>query len=212
MDNADDRGSAAKRARQRANRSARLERDAQAAKAARLRSILLRALGVTTLIAALGIGGWAAFRPPPPPPEGTVAVADADVRTHVDDEVDYETPVPAAGEHDPVWQNCGIYDQPIRQEHALHSLEHGAVWLAYDAGLPAAEVETVRDVGDRGYVLVSPVEDLGAQVIASAWGNQLSVDDAADPRLGEFLDAFIEGPQTPEPGALCAGGIGEPGV
>ena len=33
------------------------------------------------------------------------------------------------GEHNPVWQNCGFYNKPVRDESAVHSLEHGAVWI-----------------------------------------------------------------------------------
>ncbi|UNX53333.1 DUF3105 domain-containing protein [Georgenia sp. TF02-10] len=40
----------------------------------------------------------------------------------------------------------------------------------------------------------------------SAWGVQLSVDDAADPRIDAFLAKHVQGEQTPEPGASCSGG------
>ena len=42
---------------------------------------------------------------------------------------------PAFGAHLGAWQNCGIYDQPVEVGHALHSLEHGAVWLTYSPDL-----------------------------------------------------------------------------
>jgi hypothetical protein len=45
----------------------------------------------------------------------------------------------------------------------------------------------------------------------SAWGHQLSVDSAADPRVEEFITAYVQGPQTPEPGAPCTGGLTAPG-
>jgi hypothetical protein len=59
-------------------------------------------------------------------------------------------------------------------------------------------------------VLVSPYPDLPAPVVASAWGKQLQLDSANDPRLEQFVSAFREGPQTPEPGAPCTGGTGNP--
>lgn len=31
----------------------------------------------------------------------------------------------------------------------------------------------------------------------SAWGHQFSVDTAADPRVGQFIAAYVQGPQTP---------------
>lgn len=121
-----------------------------------------------------------------------------------------ETP-PAGGPHAATWQNCGIYDQPIPSETAVHSLEHGAVWLTYRPDLPPADVERLRDLTrGRTHVLLSPFPGLPAPVAASAWGVQLQVDTAADERLGQFVQRFAQGPQAPEPGAPCIGGIGAP--
>lgn len=39
---------------------------------------------------------------------------------------------------------------------------------------------------------------------------QLAMDSADDERLPRFLDAYTQGPQTPEPGAPCDGGIPTP--
>ena len=40
-----------------------------------------------------------------------------------------------------------VYDAPIANEHAVHSLEHGAVWITYKPGLPADQVEQARRPG-----------------------------------------------------------------
>jgi hypothetical protein len=47
-------------------------------------------------------------------------------------------------------------------------------------------------------------------VVASAWGKQLRLEGADDPDLEQFVRAYQRGPQTPEPGAACTGGVGEP--
>ena len=60
------------------------------------------------------------------------------------------------------------------------------------------------------HVLVSPYPDLPKPVVASAWGLQLPLDDVNDARLSLFVSRYEKGPQTPEPGALCTGGIGTP--
>ncbi len=118
---------------------------------------------------------------------------------------------PVGGTHSSVWQNCGIYDQPVRNENAVHSLEHGAVWLAYRPDLPAAAVDTLRNLA-RGHdhVLLAPYPNLPQAVVATAWGLQLPVEDASDPRLPLFVTRYENGPQTPEPGAVCSGGTGSP--
>ncbi|MBI5567443.1 MAG: DUF3105 domain-containing protein [Chloroflexi bacterium] len=118
---------------------------------------------------------------------------------------------PVGGVHSAAWLNCGIYDQPVKNENAVHSLEHGAVWITYRPDLPQDAVNRLRDL-TRGqtHVLVSPYLDLPKPVVASAWGLQLPLDDVNDARLSLFVSRYAAGPQTPEPGALCSGGVGTP--
>lgn len=128
--------------------------------------------------------------------------------THTTEGVTYDQAPPVGGDHHPAWQNCGFYDEPVVDEHAVHSLEHGAVWLTYDPGLPATDLEALRDLADQHtYLLVSPFPGVDG-IVASAWGVQLDLDGADDERLEPFLQAYLQGPQTPEPGAPCSGGTG----
>jgi hypothetical protein len=130
---------------------------------------------------------------------------------HVTAPVTYDVTPPVGGPHYAEWQNCGIYDQPIPNENAVHSLEHGAVWITYRPDLPADQVVRLRTlVRGRSYALLSPYPDLPAPVVASAWGLQLRVENAGDERLGRFLVKYMQGPQTPEPGAVCYAGVGAP--
>lgn len=130
---------------------------------------------------------------------------------HVNGAVNYAQSPPVGGEHSPSWQNCGIYAEAIRSETAVHSLEHGAVWITYRPDLPADQVEQLRSlVRGRSYTLLSPYPDLDRPIAASAWGVQLKVDSPTDERLGTFIAKYRQGPQTPEPGAACVGGVGSP--
>ncbi|WP_372594593.1 DUF3105 domain-containing protein [Actinotalea sp.] len=118
---------------------------------------------------------------------------------------------PVGGDHDPVPQNCGVYAEPVATANAVHSLEHGAVWITYRPDLAQAQVDVLTELArGEGYVLLSPFPDLAAPVVLTAWGVQLQVDDAADPRVEPFLVKYVQGEQTPEPGAPCSGGVGEP--
>lgn len=131
--------------------------------------------------------------------------------THVTGKVNYPQDPPVGGQHNPVWQNCGIYDQPVVNETAVHSMEHGAVWITYQPNLPASSVDLLRQlVRGKGYIILAPYTGLTSTVVASAWGVQLKLDDVSDPRLAQFIDYYRSGPQTPEPGAPCTGGVGEP--
>jgi hypothetical protein len=125
--------------------------------------------------------------------------------------IKYNEKAPVGGEHDPAWQNCGIYDKPVEDRNGVHSLEHGAVWITYKPGLPADQLEKLKaKVKGKTYMMLSPYEGLGNPVQATAWGLQLKLDNADDPRLDAFIAAYREGPQTPEPGAACSGGVGKP--
>jgi Protein of unknown function (DUF3105) len=132
-------------------------------------------------------------------------------QTHTEEDVDYPENPPAGGPHNPAWQNCGFYSEPIADENGVHSLEHGAVWITYSPDLDSADVDVLRsEATPGGYVLVSPRDDLPSPIVATAWGYQLQLDSADDPRLEQFLDEYVRGPQTLETAATCSGGIGEP--
>ncbi|MCP4361175.1 MAG: DUF3105 domain-containing protein [Chloroflexi bacterium] len=123
-----------------------------------------------------------------------------------------ENPLPAAGgAHWDIWQNCGIYDEPIETGYAIHSLEHGAVWITYQPELFEDQVAELRArvEGDE-FLLLSPYPGLQSPVVLTAWGLQLQVDDAADGRIDQFISRYRLGSQTPEPGAACDRGIGDP--
>ncbi|WP_404380086.1 DUF3105 domain-containing protein [Knoellia locipacati] len=125
---------------------------------------------------------------------------------HVQTPVTYKESPPVGGEHNPVWLNCGVYDVPVPTENAVHSLEHGAVWITYQPDLAAAEVDKLKDVTPSTYAVLSPFEGLPAPVVVSSWGHQLQLTGADDPRLEEFIQEYRQGPGTPEPGALCTNG------
>lgn len=139
---------------------------------------------------------------------------------HEEGDIEYPQSVPPGGKHSAAWQNCGIYDEPISLEPVVHSLEHGAVWIAYEPDLPADQVEILRalvrqtqQTRDEPLVLLAPQPaqaPMDAPIVATAWRVQLQLDEAADERLVQFLDRYQNGPFAPEPGAPCSGGVGEP--
>lgn len=129
------------------------------------------------------------------------------VASHTEQRVTYAQTPPAGGAHHPVWQTCGVYVEPLMNEHAVHSLEHGAVWITYQPDLAADQVKVLQDMTLRGsHRLVSPYPGIDSPIIATAWGYQLRLTDANDPRLAQFVAKYEQGPQTLEPGATCSGG------
>jgi Protein of unknown function (DUF3105) len=135
---------------------------------------------------------------------------------HVGGNLEYDpdlgTP-PAGGPHNPVWQNCGFYDEPVRDENAVHSLEHGAVWITYQPDIPQDEIELLRDLAQsNSYILVSPYPDQDAPVVVTAWGIQQRLWSAEDPELEQFIKIYGQDPKSAPAGghSSCTGGIGQP--
>lgn len=130
---------------------------------------------------------------------------------HVTTRVTYDQTPPAGGPHWPAesggvlgWLRCGVYTEPVPNEFAVHSQEHGAVWLTYlpDED-PAGLVELAKG---NDYVIVSPYPGQPAPYMASTWGAQLSAETSTDPGLSAFVRTYAGGGQGGEKGADCVGG------
>jgi hypothetical protein len=148
---------------------------------------------------------------PSKPPEGVQSFDVGPPGAHTEENIEYAQSPPVGGPHSPVWQNCGFYAEPVRDETAVHSLEHGAVWITYSPDVPQDEIETLRDLAQtNSYVLASLYPGLDSPIVVTAWSKQLSLQSAEDPDLERFVRAYSQGPQAPEPRAPCAGGVGQP--
>ncbi|WP_159941898.1 MULTISPECIES: DUF3105 domain-containing protein [unclassified Nocardiopsis] len=133
--------------------------------------------------------------------------------SHVDvgERVDYEQTPPVGGNHWSAWQNCGVYPEAVTPEFAVHSLEHGAVWITYQPDLAEDQVEALVDMYSPGdYLVISPYEgEMDAPIVASSWGRQISAETADDENLQRFVRLYERGTDVPEPGASCSGQISE---
>lgn len=144
-------------------------------------------------------------------PAGVTEFDLADIgREHVDGTVAYPLIPPPGGDHNAAWLNCGTYSTPIAPENAVHSLEHGAVWVAYDPTISQDEIDDLSGLGS-GSVIVSPVPGLDAPIVASAWGARMTFQSASDEAIRQFIRFYQSAPNAPEPGAACVGGVGTPG-
>ncbi|WP_345800054.1 DUF3105 domain-containing protein [Microbacterium sp. AZCO] len=134
------------------------------------------------------------------------------VATHTEDPVTYEQTPPAGGPHNPVWLNCGVYDQPVPNENAVHALEHGAIWVTYDADkIKGDDLAKLKSYLPSTYAVLSPYKGLDSPFVLSAWNHQLKLDSVDDPRITEFFTEYWRSQNAPEPTALCTGGIDAPG-
>ncbi len=129
--------------------------------------------------------------------------------THIDvgsQHVPYSTNPPTSGPHynqtgwGPI--ECTIYSKEVKDESALHNMEHGAVWVTYkdinDKDLAAKLKETVADYAK---VLVSPRAANDSKIALVAWGWILKLDKFDQAKIKNFILKHRN--QAPESMAGC---------
>ena len=186
---------------------------------------LIAGIGAILLIAVVVFGGVAlstapqralqAYAPTAENPDPSTAIPGVQVveyagGQHVDPatQVAYTNSPPFGGSHDFAWAACDgvVYDVPVRSENLVHSLEHGAVWIAYDPDVVTGEALGVlrEKVDGQNYMVMSPYPDLDQPISLQSWGHQLKLADANDPRIDQFITALRINRNThPEFGASC---------
>ena len=158
----------------------------------------------------------APFKPSPQNPDPSkkipgVETADYPGMQHVtaQQRVAYDKAPPFGGPHDNVWADCTgvVYPQAVRTENMVHSLEHGAVWIAYAPEKVGADgvQELARRVQNRPYTMLSPYPGLDSPISLQSWGHQLKLDAPDDPRIDQFITALRQNPNGvyPEVGGSC---------
>jgi hypothetical protein len=130
-------------------------------------------------------------------------------RNHKSGKLPYKQSPPVGGDHNGTWQNCegAVYDKEIAKENAVHSMEHGAVWITYRPDLPKDQIAALaKKVKGEDYSLMSPYPGLDKPISLQAWGLQLKVDKASDERVDQFIRNFRHA-ATVEDTATCSQGI-----
>ncbi|MDX6274673.1 MAG: hypothetical protein QOJ92_1883 [Frankiales bacterium] len=163
-----------------------------------------RALAVGLLL-AVALAGCSKSNPAPSRLSGVKSFSNLS-KGHKRGHLTYPQTPPVGGNHSPAWLKCAVYTEAVPNENAVHSLEHGAVWLTYTPDLTAADVARLvaLDSINPDYILISPYPGQPSPVMATAWGYQLAVTSADDARLADFVKAYAGGGQGGEAGADCA--------
>ncbi|GHE39141.1 DUF3105 domain-containing protein [Streptomyces lavendulocolor] len=198
-----------------ADRKARIAEMRRAEQARDRRNRILAITASAVILAGVAGGGWYLLdtanekeKAKAAPVKGEQTWSDLS-QNHVQKPVDYPMSPATGGDHHPVWLNCDaeVYTKEVNEENAVHSLEHGAVWITYNDKAAEADVKALTEkVTKTPYSFLSPYKDQSSPIALTAWGHQLKVDKASDPRVDQFLDKYVQGEQTPEPGAACTGG------
>lgn len=122
--------------------------------------------------------------------------------------VAYTQSPPFGGTHDGYWAACSgvVYDKAVRTENLVHSLEHGAVWIAYNPDqINGAALDTLKSkVDGQPYTVMSPYPGLDQPIALQSWGHQLKLASADDERIDQFVRSLRLNQFTyPEVGASC---------
>ncbi|MGC0363177.1 hypothetical protein ABH922_001161 [Rhodococcus sp. 27YEA15] len=188
-------------------------------------------VAVVALIAVLGVNLWPKIEdkqaleaytyskddPDPSSKIDGVLKIDYPAGQHVDStqRVAYDQSPPFGGPHDATWANCTgtVYSVGIRTENAVHSLEHGAIWITYNPdSIDQSQIDSLAQrVNGKSYMLMSPYPGLSSPISLQSWGHRLEVDNADDERINQFITALNQNPNTyPEVGASCTNPLFDP--
>jgi hypothetical protein len=127
----------------------------------------------------------------------------------VEGSVSYDRTPPVGGPHAELAHLCGLYRVPLVDEHAVKSMATGAVWIAYDPDLPAADIDALRNSASGNLdVLLAPYPGLEHPVVLSAWERQLAVESVNDPRIDFFIHVYQNSERAPDVDETCAIGVG----
>lgn len=143
----------------------------------------------------------------PSPPDGVIVFAEYPrdgAYEHYDGplprpEPTYRESPPVGGDHAEYWARCKFFEEPVVNVLTVHSLEHGAVWLAYRPDLSTEDLAVLRGFVDgEREILASPYPGLTKPLVAVAWARQLPLDSVRDPRLVQFIEAFHDAAHSPQ--------------
>ncbi len=127
--------------------------------------------------------------------------------------VSFDTSPAIGGAHYPFWQNCGFYDRDVAEGAAVHSMEHGAVWITYNPDLISdAELEELAAMAQADGKLLITAYDHPEKLVLSAWSVQHREADLSpsDATVAEFIAEWRENPALPEAAVTCQEALGFP--
>jgi hypothetical protein len=122
--------------------------------------------------------------------------------------VAYDQTPAFGGPHDSFWAACTgvVYPKAVRTENMVHSLEHGAVWIAYNPDKVTGDaLDKLKKRADgQQFTMMSPYPGLDKPIALQSWGHQLKLDSADDERIDQFMKSLRRNQYVyPEVGASC---------
>lgn len=114
----------------------------------------------------------------------------------------YNSNPPTSGPHWPDPLRDGVYDSGKPDEAAIHSLEHGRIWISYRSSIPEAAKEKIKELARSQVRVIVTVRDANDTDIAlAAWTRldafNLNADGSFDEgRILDFIQRYRDkGPE-----------------
>ena len=162
-----------------------------------IKKMVLLVFGFIAIAGA--VGAFFLFDPEGQAPQPDLAQTIPDEgRTHVNEgtRVQYQSNPPTSGDHWPVPLSDGIYDTEKPDEAAVHSLEHGRVWVSYKPSVPEQTKKALEELLKKynGTVL-TPRSANETDIALAAWNRSdtfnLNPDGAFDEsRITDFINRW----------------------
>ena len=167
----------------------------------------IRTLPAVLAVVILGFTGAviaAKANKPPEPPRPGVEQSDHG-REHVSSKEYGGDQPPTSGTHaNPV--SWGVYDTEIRDDEALHNLEHGGVYVSYHPDLPEDEVDKLKALLFAPYsdsefqprkIIMAPRENNKAPIVLSSWLRSEKLENFDAEKIKEYVTRNTG--KSPEP-------------
>lgn len=129
--------------------------------------------------------------------------------------VSYLSNPPTSGPHYGVWANFGVYEERVPRGFYVHSMEHGAVVLAYNCpdgcdddveamvALAESQPQDPACTAFTSRVIVLPDPQLDVPFAAAAWGHMLKADCFDEALVAAFVsDHYARAPEN-----ICGAGV-----
>ncbi|OGY29895.1 MAG: hypothetical protein A3F35_00450 [Candidatus Woykebacteria bacterium RIFCSPHIGHO2_12_FULL_45_10] len=187
----------------------------KAQKAASQKDLLWKGAVVVVLLGAIAVLGWlfmnskSTSAPSVKELGQQVCFKDDCVHDHIErgtPHAPYNTNPPSNGPHYPTTAGCKIYSDEVVDEAAIHSLEHGAVWITYkdknDNQLKTSLEALVKELG-ASKILLSPRAKNDSKIALASWGRVLKLESFDKQKTTDYVKLYRNGTSAREPLATC---------
>lgn len=156
------------------------------------------------VLSLVGVVAWSKINQPPEPPRPGTEQSDHGGGHAETTEYGGDQP-PTSGKHaDPV--QWGVYDTEIRDDQALHNLEHGGIYVSYRPDLPKDQIEKIKSLlfepfSDQNFkprkVIMGPRAGNKSPIVLSSWQRVQELENYDEEVIKEYYQGNFG--KSPEP-------------